>query len=685
MMAFAAALLASTTNATIVSEVDLDPIDGHKPMLRLDGKPWLNIGIQVRLDKLRYAWNFGEADRKAVVKRAAEDGFNTLAIPITWREVEPSKDRFDWATLDEYMGLCRDAGVRMEMLWFSWSSGGRIQWLDEKNKVLRVPDYVCTPQGASEFTVVSKTDPWTLDWNDNELMEREKYVLSKVMAHIAEWDAANGSSHTVIGVQLGNEPLGHDQTVAAERIIEYYDYVGAAVKESDYSVWTRLNCVNGQHTNRINANEALRAEKGTNIDFVGIDVYGTTPEKIASIMPFKGKNLRMIMESGAEVSDAAIYQMAALSGNTGYIHYDFLGPDGHGLYARDGNVGFKETGSTKSVRATNWLQQHCMTDLARNANGYGLYVHNAYADSKTATESEEGIVFVPTTTSSQGVSIRRSATEVLLMATEGGAFTLPEKMVVESASAGCFDAADAWVEEKSMEVVNGKISVAANTVVRVVVDGEDAPATLGIVQAEFGAISGTAEVSTKFTGVSGFAGQGFVRMGENGKIEWADVDGLDDGKVALGFRYACSAATEVEITVNGESRRVTLPATGGARYYAFDYMPLTLHPGKVNAVSVATVGKNVSIDEVRIAADDGSFGSVSQLSDVVDAVRVYPNPVGDVLYCSGVENADVSIFTTDGRLVQKAAGISSSVDVSSLAAGSYVVCINEVRRLILKK
>ena len=116
---------------------------------------------------------------------------------------------------------------------------------------------------------------YSLDWKDKELMEREKYVLSKVMEHVARWDIHNGGGHTVVGVQLGNEARSHGNNMAsAAEIIDYYSYVGAAVKQSEYVVWTRLNCVSWETSGRVDANEKKRVNGGTNIDFVGVDIYG---------------------------------------------------------------------------------------------------------------------------------------------------------------------------------------------------------------------------------------------------------------------------------------------------------------------------------------------------------------------------------------------------------------------------
>ena len=75
--------------ANTISYVDLNPKDAHKIVLRVDEKPYFMTNIQVRLDKLRYDCDWNADTRDAIIAQAAEDGFNTVSIPIQWREVEP--------------------------------------------------------------------------------------------------------------------------------------------------------------------------------------------------------------------------------------------------------------------------------------------------------------------------------------------------------------------------------------------------------------------------------------------------------------------------------------------------------------------------------------------------------------------------------------------------------------------
>ena len=112
-----------------ISYVDLSLSGSQKYVLRVDGRPFYMTNIQVRLDKLRYYWNWNANARNAIIAQAASDGFNTVSIPIHWYEIEPTKDNFNWTILDEYLNLIARYNLKMELLWFGANSGGHVQWL----------------------------------------------------------------------------------------------------------------------------------------------------------------------------------------------------------------------------------------------------------------------------------------------------------------------------------------------------------------------------------------------------------------------------------------------------------------------------------------------------------------------------------------------------------------------------
>ena len=78
----------------------------------------------------------------------------------------------------------------------------------------------------------------------------------------------------------------------------------------------------------------MRNNGGTNIDFVGVDIYGTNANSVkgdlSGYLGTKGKNFRMIMEIDAKDSNSPIYQMAALAADIIYLYFT--------LHLREGSL-----------------------------------------------------------------------------------------------------------------------------------------------------------------------------------------------------------------------------------------------------------------------------------------------------------------------------------------------------------
>lgn len=458
-----------------VSYVDLSLNASEKYTLRVDNKPFYPTNIQVRPDKLRGYLGWSEKEIEAAFKRAADDGFNTVSVPVYWKEVEPEKNHFDWRILDRYLGWCKKYGMKMEMLWFSWSSGGRVQWLWNGTNgkwVLRTPDYVCSADGKSDFNMLRNTWEYSLDWRDTNLRSRETYVLGRIMEHIALWDANNDNPHTVVGVQLGNEARGHgNNSATAAEIVDYYHQVGSAVKNSKYVTWTRINCVSYETSGRTSANENKRNNGGTNIDFVGIDVYGTNAGSVKGNingqLGTNGKNYRMIMEIDAKDSWSPIYQMAALAGDKAFDYYN-LGPvDGNGLYANDGHA-LKERAHINLVRQRNKMLNLCNQDICLRKQGSGLYVYNYTATSTNTEAGYKGITFTPGANNTQAIAVEHSSHEFSLLSTADGTFTIPSAYVIKSAEIGHYDSSNNWVKEGYASVEGQTIKMSGTSCVRVI-------------------------------------------------------------------------------------------------------------------------------------------------------------------------------------------------------------------------
>ncbi len=689
----------------VVSWVDTSMEGAEKYVLRVDGKPFYMTNIQVRLDKLYGYQGWSDAALEAVVKRAADDGFNTVSIPVHWREVEPVKDEFDWTILDKFMGWCRKYGLKMEMLWFSWSSGGRVQYLMNTGGVqtLRTPDYVCSLEGKSEFNMLRKEWEYSLDWRDTKLREREKYVLGQVMEHIAVWDANNGNHQTVIGVQLGNEARGHGNNSATNaEIINYYHHVGGGVKESKYVTWTRLNCVSYETPGRISANESKRNSGGTNIDFVGIDIYGTSASSILGNMngqlPHTGKNYSMIMEIDAKDSNSPIYQMAALAGNKAFDYYNMAVVDGNALYLNNGTT-LTERSHISEVRQRNKILNLANQDIALKAQGGSLYVYNHAGNSTNSESGLEGISFKPSATRSQAIAIRRNSSEIVLLVTLNGTFTLPSALKVVSASKGYFDAHNEWVNEGDIALTSATLTMPATSAVLLKLEAKEEEKGIKNPSFESGSslVNGI-NVPLYWTLKSSLGGSVDVKLstaspahGSNKYSIWASsvssIDLYQDVDLPKG-EYVLKAAMHTDSKANITDQHIYAKVGNNAALesavleYAADpfWYPLeveftvtkeneTVRLGAASTGSGSTAGW-FQIDDFKLENKDDT--SVDRLETEEKAIRITNAEGGVWITCPGEKPAGITIHSLTGQLIKRISASETPLFVP-LVKGSYII------------
>jgi hypothetical protein len=145
----------------------------------------------------------------------------------------------------------------------------------------------------STGTAVTNGGKSLLDKTDPRPLAREQYVLGHVMAHLAAYD----TTHTLVGIQILNEPnvsnvwgkqvgrsystystqLWNDGGYTSEAqfrndvMLHYLSELGRTVKESQHSVWTRCNVIGDAKP--VAENEARRQQGTAYLDFFGGDPY----------------------------------------------------------------------------------------------------------------------------------------------------------------------------------------------------------------------------------------------------------------------------------------------------------------------------------------------------------------------------------------------------------------------------
>lgn len=614
---------AKSSGPNVISYVDHSLNDSQKYTLIVGNKPFYMTSVQVRMDLLRYSEKWSSKARQALISRAAADGFNTVSFPLHWYEVEPEKDKFDWTILDEYLSLINKNNMKMELLWFGTNSGSHVQWLSRAKtnpNHLRTPDYVLyspepgSKQTTSDYRIRRDMSDYSVDLADKKLRDRETYVLGRVMEHISQWDRANDSKHPVIGVQIGNEVLGFGLPYSNSLVISYLSDVASAVKNSNYVVWTRINCVFSDIPTRIYENETKRdSSKGTNIDFVGIDTYrhhfasdAKFVESMRSNVPYVGKNYRMIMETNADVVYPAQMHLAALSGNNAFSLYSI-----ESLYGKDGDKVKPLVNYLDDIRLVNRIINNNMVDIAKNVQGNALYVHNWQGVNSSPTTSNAGITYIPDYPTSQGISILRSPSEIVLSSTKGGRFELPDSLRIISASRGYFNRENEWVDQGKFTFgkfhgfdsqIGKEVSVIleAGSTVRIIRE-EKSEIPHKSYQAEFAALGGGATYASDIDNI-GFSGNGYVPFKFSGGyyIIWQGVEGQKGGKTTIKIRYsyAGNRLARCVLTINGTEQLIRLKPTTSSENYELIMAEVSLNPGSKNIIKLESVNNSYRVNRM---------------------------------------------------------------------------------------
>lgn len=300
--------------------------------LMVDGKPFLMLGGQLRTDF------FLQLDKKAPeeldIYFALANTMNVtvVQVPVFWRDVEARKDVYDGTLVEKYIELCDRYDLKLEILWFgSYMCGYSVEGY--------LPDYIVYNTALyPELRPSADFQGWLgkhyyLKPNTPALVDREEKALTFMMGVVYHYDATHGKRHTLIGVQVENEPdmlatrhndeHGYTQQQLWPDLTVMLDRLGQAVKKSDYKCYTRVNLVlDHDYLQRC---KDLVATQG--IDYVGLDPYqnkiADITTELRQLQNIEG-NYAHIAENGGEYMNTDLLALKALTLGCGYEVFEVI-------------------------------------------------------------------------------------------------------------------------------------------------------------------------------------------------------------------------------------------------------------------------------------------------------------------------------------------------------------------------
>ncbi len=458
------------------------PKDTPQYRLSVCGKPFLMLGAQLRTDY------FIQLDGRTLdnlddyFALAAGLNITCIQVPIAWRDVETEYDKYTDAAVKAYIDYCEKYGLKLEILWYgSYMCGYSVEGY--------IPAYVIDDTATyPELKPSAAYQGWLgkqfyLKPGNKALVEREKKAIAQMMQFVADYDKSLGEPHTVIGVQIENEPdmlatrhnsaHGYSATDLWPSLLWHLNELGLAVKESPYDCYTRVNQT-VTYDDWVYWSRKVAQRDG--IDYVGFDPYvndiPTLTSWLTQIQEIPG-NFSHIAENGGEYDNNDLLTLSALVMGCGYEVFEVITTP-H-VYLKDWtlrgvyNPDFTPKSQTQRLIDAYGIFRSAWWDFAtasvKNMIGFNL------KDSSGKTSTEE------TASTSSGTFRWKTENRGVAFAIEGSSYftvgsTKADTMYLDfapsSAEAGYYDSAGNWVKtsDASSRCGNGMLLMEAGKVYR---------------------------------------------------------------------------------------------------------------------------------------------------------------------------------------------------------------------------
>lgn len=217
--------------------------------------PHLVLSALLRTDLLINADFLDESEIEDYFALCKETGFNTIELSIMWSQVEPEKDNYDFSGIKYYLDFAKKYGLKINIEWYG-------SLVDGEALGANIPDYI--EEDTTTYPIIADLFDYAnfgrckiMDWDNPNLLERERMALYKLMNYIYEWNHENDLYDPVVMVQLGqgadrfqrwriesyaikgSDGNPYSAKDAWNMINTYINEMGRAVKYSKYKALTR--------------------------------------------------------------------------------------------------------------------------------------------------------------------------------------------------------------------------------------------------------------------------------------------------------------------------------------------------------------------------------------------------------------------------------------------------------------
>ncbi|MCQ9633341.1 M12 family metallo-peptidase [Chryseobacterium sp. WG23] len=155
------------------------------------------------------------------------------------------------------------------------------------------------------------------------------------------------------------------------------------------------------------------------------------------------------------------------------------------------------------------------------------------------------------------------------------------------------------------------------------------------------------------------------------------IDYNGDGDFTDSGELAWSKAGSTTTPVTGS---ITIPATASLGSTRMRVM-MKYSSIPTSSCETYTYGQ---VEDYTLNIVSSGKGDLSNTKDLITDIKLYPNPVRDMLYVSNTASEDYKIFDLGGKIVDSGKLQRGAVNVSGLIKGTYMIQIGEITKKFVK-
>lgn len=479
-----------------------------KTYVEKDGQPYDMTAVHIRPDLIIQKYGISDKEGydtylKPYFAAAAELGFKAINLQLHWRIIETAEGVFNWDFLQTVYEYLNEYNLDVQLLWCGSDNCG--YYYDN------VPAYVRNGVGTKYNSITSDNGIVYLDYSDDDLIKDETNAVANLMA----WLAENDTAHRTAAIQIENEPNygvpgfntapSADATaeeVAAttwvggqeDAILNLINEIGLVIKNSDYSVVTRVNFVSFHCYYNGVSDSLAKAAAMPGIDLVGMSCFepDTTMDtvfmkKLANICG----NIPYIAESVAGYASLFAKTLNAYDLGGFLMPYELKASDGRDDMSifevgdditfnyRDGSDVISNFGGKDyyEVKTADWIGFNNMIKAVGSEIAMADTSDFAVFNLAQTTSADETLVVggrsfvLSNSTGGVGFVLKASDGSYIIYNQKGGKLTVNNNTVNGCISAGYFENGQ-WVETGKLSSSGGgnQFSLSANTVYRIAPD-----------------------------------------------------------------------------------------------------------------------------------------------------------------------------------------------------------------------